>query len=489
MIRGHAPPGARIEAINLSAIPAVRRRAEETMIIAIAGEDGRFEGRLEMVDRDLVRIRARTRRGRLSRWVAFRARVPGTTRRKLVVALWRIALRDTGRGCVLAFSVNPSRPISEPRARLLFVNARTGATASAILDRRANLPLHFAIPGSEGDRIEIRDATSDDALGSLVVPPKNANGVHVRPGRYHQAIRFRPLVKRFQGKLFRGRPRPEDVLQSELPDCYLASAVTAIARTHHRTLRATVKPLGCGRYEVALKTFVPALGVYRTDSIEVTSDLYVRPCGLLLYGSGAITHDVDQTPLWWPILEKAYAIWRGGYDVLGIGGTPHRVFEAILGMRPRHFFVEERLGEEIWTEIVRGVRERRPLAVITAGKESTLRYRNTGIYPNHSYAIMGCREDRTGRFVELRNPWGECTPREDGREHHGCFEIPYADFLKLFTAVSTVSRTEIARRGRRANRRESDGDNQRARRGASPPVPPRRSDTSAPRGRATRRRR
>ena len=51
------------------------------------------------------------------------ARVPGTSARSLVVALWRIALRDLGDGRVKAFSINPSRPISEPGAKLVFKNA------------------------------------------------------------------------------------------------------------------------------------------------------------------------------------------------------------------------------------------------------------------------------------------------------------------------------------------------------------------------------
>jgi hypothetical protein len=227
-----------------------------------------------------------------------------------------------------------------------------------------------------------------------------------------------------------------------------------------------VRPLGPGRYRVDLKTFVPALGAYKTGAIEVTSDLYVRPCGCLLYGSGAISHESDQTPLWWPILEKAFAEWRGGYDELGLGGTPHRVFEAILGLRPRHFFIEREKQEEIWSAIVRQSDRGLPLAVITAGKESTLKYRNSGIYPNHSYAITGWRTAGDGsRFIELRNPWGECTPREDGRTHAGYFELPYARFLELFTAVSTVAETASARRGGRARRRENGGDSRRSRRG------------------------
>src|SRR5205823_240135 len=84
-------------------------------------------------------------------------------------------------------------------------------------------------------------------------------------------------------------------------------------------------------------------------------------------------------------------------------------------------------------------------------KESTLRYRNTGIYPNHSYAITSARKDRTGaRYVELRNPWGECTPREDGRTNAGYFEIQFTQFLRLFTAVSTVAPNGLA--GRQAKR-------------------------------------
>src|SRR5262245_60862511 len=101
IIRGVAPRGARVEAINLSLIPAVRRRPEETLIIAVADEkSGRFEGRLDMLDGDLVRVRARARTGKLTPWTTFRARGLGTARPRPEIALPRIALRDLGDGRV-----------------------------------------------------------------------------------------------------------------------------------------------------------------------------------------------------------------------------------------------------------------------------------------------------------------------------------------------------------------------------------------------------
>ena len=38
-------------------------------------------------------------------------------------------------------------------------------------------------------------------------------------------------------------------------------------------------------------------------------------------------------PAWWPILEKAYAVALGGYNVLDLGGTPHGALHMITGYR------------------------------------------------------------------------------------------------------------------------------------------------------------
>lgn len=486
-LRGHTVPGARIEAVNLSAIPGVRRRPEETRVIAVADEEGRFSGALAMFDGDLIRLRARTALNRCSPWRTLRASGIGRRRARPLLATLRIALRDAGGGRVRAFSVNPSRPIGEPRLAVVFANRRLGAEKRVTLTARGNLPLNLALPGRAGDRFEVtaagprrsvaaaapaatrgaapaagRGAAPAPArgpkLGDLRVPPRPPRGApsaypgETSPGRYHQAIGFAPEMRQLKGALFVGPPRPDDVIQSELPDCYLAGAATALAHARPEALLSRIRSLDAERCDVELTARDPrAPGGWRTERVVVSRAFYVRPSGHMAYGSGAPGRvREDHSPLWWPVLEKAFATRAGGYHVIGGKGRPETVFEALLACPGRQIPVTAGDDRRIWREIRAALDLGHPLAVMTAGKRSALRYRNTGLFPGHSYAIVGAHERGGLRFVRLRNPWGEHTPDEDGRHSHGYFEIELAHFLRMFAAISTIRASRSVQRPERS---------------------------------------
>lgn len=440
VIRGRTVPGAEIEAVNLSVAPNERILPNETLVIATADEHGLFAGRLPVRESDLVRVRARVPTGATSKSRTFRVRGVGGQPRRQQVALFRVGLRDLANGTVKVFSINRGRPLAEPGAILWFTNARTGERVKFVMNVMGSLEGRTRVPGKGGDvfRIDIETRISSRFVGTLLTPllEERRSPEIVRPGPLHQKLGFIPTVRRIRAPLFRGRrPRPFDVYQSELANCYIASAAAAIAQVRPSCLARAIVPLGGGEYRVRFKTRDSKTGRYAARSIVVTSDLYVRPSGPLLYGSTGLR---KPTSLWWPLLEKAFAHLKGSYKEIGYGGASHHVLEALLGRRPRHFYTDLVTLEDLWTELARRLEARIPVVVGTFPTTSARRYRCTGLHPDHAYAVLSVREVRGVKKVGLRNPWGEDVGRPGRVRRKGFLEIDLDKFPDLIEVVSTV---------------------------------------------------
>lgn len=426
LVRGVTDPSAAIEAVNASLSPGERVRPHESVVIARADAAGRFAGKLPLRDDDVVRVRARATSGAAGPWLTFRARgIEGPPRRP-VVAVFRIGLRDLDDGTLEMFSLAPARPIAEPEAELVLTNARTGERVSVTTNARGALARRARIPGRAGDvlRVEARGTK----VGTLAAPPACAPKGRPRPSHLHQRLGFVPDARRFDAPLFARRPCPFDVLQSELQNCYLASAAAAIAHVCPEALVDAIAPLGGARYRVRFK-----LGAsYRPHDVVVSSELYVRPSGELLYGS-------SRGPLWWPILEKAFAAMRGGYHRVGTGGTSHRVLELLLGRPPRHFFIDPSMdADAVWSSLVAALEAKRPVVAGTSPPWTAKKYRGTGLVADHAYAVLGLREDRGRRWVTVRNPWGEDVRPPERVRRGGALEISIDELMRLFQVISTV---------------------------------------------------
>jgi hypothetical protein len=438
VIRGTSVAGAEIEADNLSVAASERVRPSESIVIARADARGRFAGGFPMRANDLVRLRARSPSGALSPPTTFRARgLPGAPR-PLIVGVFRIGLRDLGNGNVRVFNLSPRRPIAEPGAVLSITNERTGGRVSLVMNAVGTIQGRAKIPGHAGDRLRVRAGDHDH--GTLLTPsPERPRGRDrsevVLPSGLHQKLGFVPTLRHFQTPLFHQPPRPHHVFQSELGNCYLASAVAAIAHVRPSCLERAIRRTKEGKYRVTFKGRDRA-GRYAARAVVVSADLWVRPSGPLLYGS---TAGLDAPPaLWWPLIEKAFARLKGSYKRIGRGGTSHHVLEALLGRPPRHFYTDVLSAAAVWGELVRATAERLPVVVGTFAPNTARMYRKSGLYPDHAYAMLGCREIAGARRVALRNPWGEDVAAPGVVRKNGVLEIDFTRFMDLIEVVSTV---------------------------------------------------
>ena len=450
ILTGSAKPGAIIEAINITTAPGGRLHLDDTMEIGRADASGRFTGTNRLPDLqqgDQVRIRARYQDGTTSDWVTVKASgLAASDTRNAVVALFRVGIADAGGGKVTVTNINASRQISEPGAKLQFTNTRTNEKTVVTLNAEGTFPDNLKLNGKAGDVFSVAasDGTNNTnfatEVGKVTVPGGAPSGTDLVPDpALHKdelnadgTPRF--SKKNFTGPLFKDGVDMKDVHQGQIGDCYLPSAVAALAVHNAEALQKAITANGDGSYTVKFKEKDWSTGSFRDVPIKVDGDLYVRSWGGPLYGASAGDRSEKNMELWWPLLEKAYATWKGSYDRIGNGGLSNDVFEAVLGKDGQYMGVYAGNESRVWDTLKRAIDDQQPVSAGTHGDDQAAIYTNTGVYADHSYSVIGYEEKNGEKFVKLRNPWGESEPAGNG-PNDGIFSLKLADFTKLYSSL------------------------------------------------------
>jgi hypothetical protein len=442
LVRGRTAPTAAIEAINLSESVDRRLRFHDTRIVARADGHGGFAFTLPAQEGDLVHLRSRGPRGKVGPWLILRLRGVGEDRRRVPLCLFRIGLVESARDRVEVFRIDRTRPVGEPWARVRFVNRRTGQEWPVTLNAGGVFCGRPRVPGRAGDVLSVfaTDGLRQE-IGKLTVPELSGAG-SATPALCRDGLgpdgSARFAQKLFPGRLFRGAARAWEVRQGDLADCHFSAAASALAAAQPESLPRILRDNGNGTYTATFKRLDRKSRSYRSEEVTVTSALYVRPSGHLLYGWTPGAPELRRMALWWPILEKAYAAWhQDSYHRVGQGGTACGVLAALLGGAPREIAVAG--GDRSWRQLRDWHAQGRPLVAATGSLAQTLRYRNHRIFPCHSYSVLDCEETRNGRVLLLHNPWGQSTPDLDGGLGHGIFRLDLDRFVRLFVAVQTVA--------------------------------------------------
>ncbi|MFZ5441966.1 MAG: C2 family cysteine protease [Myxococcota bacterium] len=448
-IAGLAKPGEVIEAINLSTAPAGRLHLTDTVVIGTADASGRFLGTMPDVrEGDMIRLRTRAADGKTSDWLTIQARgIEASDGRNAVVNLERMDLAVTPAG--ISVTHNTGRPLSEPGATVRFLNARTGEKVDVKVTDTGSIPAGLTLPGRAGDefRISVSDGRNNVAhaqvAGTLKVPGGSTGptGVDLPDPKMHKdelnadgTARYK--LERFTGPLFINEPTAGDVRQGAIGNCYFPAAMASVAAQNPQAIKDMIRQNADGTYTVR---FYENGNRSRPKDITVDGDLYVRAFGGPIYG-GSLGGSVekDKMELWFPLIEKAYAQWKGSYDAIGNGGSAGRVMSEVLGRPQGYEWVSagnaERLYNRIKNDIARGV----PVAAGTHGTDQAARYTNTGVYANHAYSVLGVEEKNGEKFVKLRNPWGQSEYGNDGK-NDGFFSLPLSKFTELYASLYVLN--------------------------------------------------
>ena len=264
-----------------------------------------------------------------------------------------------------------------------------------MLDLVSRLPRDTSIDGLPGDRWSV--ATTDgthnfdfeNACLTVMTPCTSTNPPACVE---HDGA----ALKRLSGPLFARDPSFGDVRQGAIRDCWLVSAVDALANVAPQRLRELFTENDDGTVTVSFHRFDHKTGRVVREPITVTNSAYARD-GALLYGKG------DGDTRWFPLLGKAYAAWKGGFEAI-VSGYPFEAFEALLGKPGMHLDLDISSPDAVWSALKK---PDQVLATWTRVDSKELRFSNTGLQADHAYAVIGVNERGSERTVTLRNPWGE----------------------------------------------------------------------------------
>lgn len=148
--------------------------------------------------------------------------------------------------------------------------------------------------------------------------------------------------KKYAGDLFLARgdvakPSVMDIDQGSLGDCYLISAMGAVAASNPDIIADMID------HDASTSQFKVTFQQLQRDGsfkphVEVV-DGYMptrRGTTRMAYAMSDTNFNPANQAMWPAVIEKAYAQWKGGYDAIGGGGISAKAMEEMTGVRSVH---------------------------------------------------------------------------------------------------------------------------------------------------------
>ena len=232
----------------------------------------------------------------------------------------------------------------------------------------------------------------------------------------------------------------EDIIQSNLGDCYFLSAIGSLCK-----FPKLIENL----FYFKEKTKEHIYGIYfYINGIKklVLIDDYL-PCisshGYKRFAMGKSEED----EIWVALIEKAFAKINGSYIRIGTGGTPNEVFDVFTEAYSEEITVDYNNEDELWKKLIDGFEKG---FVMTAGTSGNGFVEEVGLDCSHAYTVLGIYEINGEKVIRLRNPYGNGEFNGDWSDYSkkwtedlkkkynyyekddGDFFMGYKDFLKYF---------------------------------------------------------
>lgn len=221
------------------------------------------------------------------------------------------------------------------------------------------------------------------------------------------------------GRFFAETAEFFDPVQGSVANCYYIAALGAVAWATPKHVVHSTRATGMGQ-----EAFVDTMRFFKPDGggmdkeIEVTESVPQTSGGSFIYCRSS---EVGES---WPaIYEKAYAKLKTGIS----GDHPDITATAwgdcvwataqLNGGNRSYWNTAGRTGDQMWN-LVRancmGGRTFRPMTAWTystgAATEKKIIYGDTNVVASHCYTVLGWDYRQGGKYLILRNPWGQTEP-------------------------------------------------------------------------------
>ncbi len=223
----------------------------------------------------------------------------------------------------------------------------------------------------------------------------------------------------------------DDVLQGQAGDCYFLAAIAGVAKSQPKVIQDAITKNADGSYSVRFyeETWTSDKQTFKPVVVKVDGDL-AGDVDYRLYADEGRTG----TELWAPLMEKAYAKWKGGYEEIGNGGFSDNVLKELTGKQSS---VASTDYDKAWLQTMKA--KLAAGGVVCAATRTDKEVKAVpGIVGNHAYTVLGVEEKNGQTLIRLRNPWGHTEFGKDGNDD-GTFTMPAAKFKQGFSEIQFLA--------------------------------------------------
>ncbi|CZR66874.1 uncharacterized protein PAC_16775 [Phialocephala subalpina] len=217
------------------------------------------------------------------------------------------------------------------------------------------------------------------------------------------------------GQFFKDSTQYNDPVQGALADCWLISALSAVAWADPYGIVERNRSTGTDdtSHTNAIQFYsqpggrdAPSALVEATDAVVVDSSNNVLYC-----------RSREGGEIWPDVYEKAFAKWTTQNttdqpDITTLAyGDAAKACGQLMGKTPYYYDTSSRTPDQLWT-IVRAnslsFKTITPMVAWTYGSGS--QYSGSNIVANHAYTVLGWAFQGGKEYIVLRNPWGVTEP-------------------------------------------------------------------------------